>query len=389
MAKRNKNGGADSVPPTFDLAEMVIEDINKKFKNDSIASYLHDPNAATHVKNWIRTGCDILDLAVSNRDGGGLPEGKIIEIFGDTGAGKSALAVSILAQTQKAGGLAVLIDTESAATEEFFAAIGLDSSKLIYIQLDALEDVYAAIETIIERYRKAQKDAPLTIVIDSIMGASTKNELESTYDRQGWATTKALINSMAMRKITNLIARERITLIGVNQIRANMNAGFGAEQWVTSGGKAWAFHASVRIRLKNMGQIEGKIDTGQKILVGRKVRAQIVKNRVGPPLRHADYDFYFQYGIDNYGSWLSFLKEYEIIGQAGAWYNFGFVDENTGEEKNIKFQSKDFERLLTEDREMKDVLYKKICESFVMHYKNSEAPDIHDIVLDDEVSTEE
>lgn len=383
-------GGAENSPLNLDLAELVIDDINKKFKSSMpVASYLHDTSAATHVKNWISTGCDALDLAISNRSNGGLPEGKIIEIFGDSGTGKSALVVSILAQTQKQGGLAVLIDTESAATEDFFEALGLDSSRLLYIQLEAIEDVYDAVETIIERARKSGKDAPVTIAIDSLMGCSTKMELEATYERQGYSTGKALINSMAMRKITNLIAKERITLIGINQIRANMNAGFGGEQWVTSGGKAWAFHSSVRIRLKNIGQIDGKSDIGQKLILGRRVRAQIVKNRVGPPMRNADYDFYYQSGIDNYGSWLNLMKEYSIVEQNGAWYSFTFVNEGTGEEQKIKFQSKDFERLVIESPDIKDILYAQICNSFIMNYKTNETLGIDDVSIDENVINED
>lgn len=387
MAKKSQQ---DDALVKADLADLVIDDLNKKFKQSiPAAAYLHDPNISSHVKNWIPTGCDALDLAISNRPGGGIPEGKIIEIFGDSGTGKSALAVTILANTQRVGGLAVLIDTEAAATEQFFEALGVNAEELLYIQLEALEDVYAAVETIIERARKTGKDRPVTIVIDSLMGASTKMELEATYDRQGYATGKALINSLAMRKITNLIAKERITLIGINQIRANMNAGFGGEQWVTSGGKAWAFHSSVRIRLKNMGQLDGKSDTGQKLILGRRVRAQIIKNRLGPPMRNADYDFYFQSGIDNYGSWLNLMKEYDIVDQSGAWYSFVHVDEDTGEERKIKFQSKDFGRLMVENPEIRDVLYRQICDSFIMNYKISEPFGIDDITVDDNIVNED
>jgi recombination protein RecA len=166
--------------PGMDFADLVIADINSRFKsNVPPASYLHDPEAATHVKAWISTGCDMLDLAISNRHWGGLPSGKIVELIGLEGSGKSLLAASALATTQKKGGIAVLIDTESAATEQFFEALGLDTRKLVYLQLETLEDVYAAVERIIETARKSGKDVPITIVIDSIMGASTKMEIEA------------------------------------------------------------------------------------------------------------------------------------------------------------------------------------------------------------------
>jgi recombination protein RecA len=355
--------------PGMSFADLVIADINTKFKsNVPVASYLHDPDALTHVKDWISSGCDMLDLAISNRHFGGYPSGKIIEIIGLEGSGKSLLAVGALVSTQRKGGIAVLIDTESAATEQFFEALGLDTKKLIYLQLEALEDIYAAVERIIETARKSGKDVPVTIVIDSIMGASTKSELEATYDRQGYATGKALINSIAMRKITNLIAKERILLIGTNQLRANVG-GFGnAEQWVTSGGKAWAFHASVRLRLKVMGQINGKTEQGFESIVGRKVRVQVIKNRLGPPLRSVDFEIYFNSGIDNYGSWIRMLESLKALKKEGHSWVYTYVDTDTGEEKSVKFKEEKFAQILDKDPDLKTHIYNSICDAYIMDY---------------------
>ena len=368
MAKREK---VAEIQEGMSFADLVISDVNAKFKGGiPPASYLHDPEAATHVRDWISTGCDMLDLGISNRPHGGLPVGKIIELIGLEGSGKSLLAASALASTQRKGGVAVLIDTESAATEQFFEVLGLDTKKLVYLQLEALEDVYAAVERIIETVRKSGKDVPITIVIDSIMGASTKAELEATYDRQGYATGKALINSIAMRKITNLIAKERICLIGTNQLRANVSA-FGAQDpYTTSGGKAWAFHASVRIRLKLIGQITGKSENGIDSVIGRKVRAQIIKNRLGPPLRSIDFHIMFNSGIDNYGSWLTMLEALDAIKPEGRSFIYSYVDEDTGEEKSVKFQPKKFKELVDNDPQLKEHIYNAICSSYILDYKN-------------------
>jgi recombination protein RecA len=144
-----------------------------------------------------------------------------------------------------------------------------------------------------------------------------------------------------------------------------MNAMFG-DPWTTSGGKALAFHASVRLRLKNMGQLKA----GDRI-VGIKVRTQVIKNRMGPPLRHADFDIFFDRGIDNYGGWLAVMKDAKLLKQAGAWYEYTDID--TGE--IMKFQSKDFAKLL-ENEELKDQIYRRICEATILLYKNSATDEV-------------
>ena len=138
------------------------------------------------------------------------------------------------------------------------------------------------------------------------------------------------------------------------------------DPWTTSGGKALAFHASVRVRLKNMGQLKA----GDKI-VGIKVRCQVIKNRMGPPLRHADFDIFFDRGIDNYGGWLSVMKDGKIVKQAGAWYEYTDID--TGE--IMKFQSKDFAKML-ENEELKDQIYRRICEATILQYKTSASEEV-------------
>jgi hypothetical protein len=133
----------------------------------------------------------------------------------------------------------------------------------------------------------------------------------------------------------------------------------------TSGGKALAFHCSIRIRLKMMGQLK----VGDRI-VGIKVRAQLIKNRIGPPLRNADFDIYFDRGIDNYGSWLRIMKDNKFVKQNGAWYEY--IDTDTGEIH--KFQSKDFIKLLDGDANLKDQVYRKMCEATILQYKDNTVP---------------
>jgi len=315
------------------------------------------------VNGWISTGAAMLDVAISNRPYGGIPVGRITELTGLEQSGKSLLSAHLLAETQKQGGIAVLIDTETAVSREFFDAIGVDVSKLLYVSVDTVEDIFETIETIIEKVREKDAQKLVTIVVDSVAAASTKKEMEADYDKDGYATDKAIIISKAMRKITNTIGRQKIAVIFTNQLRQKLGVMFG-DPWTTSGGKALAFHASVRLRLKNVGQIKMKIG-GQDKIVGISVRAQVVKNRLGPPLRSADFEIYFDRGIDNYGSWLTSLKENKLVKQGGAWYEY--TDTDTGE--IIKFQSKDFIKMMEEKDELREQIYKKICEATILQYK--------------------
>ena len=361
--------------PEFELADILATELNKQSKDQKVAFFLNDDEAPTNVDGWISTGCAMLDVAISNRPYGGLPVGRITEITGLEQSGKSLVSAHLLAETQKQGGVAVLIDTETAVSRDFLEAIGVDVSKLLYVTADSVEQIFDMTETIIEKVRETSKDKLVTIVVDSVAAASTTNELASDYKKDGYATDKAIIISKAMRKITNMIGRQKISLVFTNQLRQKMNAMFG-DPWTTSGGKALAFHASVRLRLKNMGQIKMK-QGGQERTVGMKVRCQVVKNRMGPPLRAADFEIYFDRGIDNYGSWLKVMKENNLVKQAGAWYTY--VDTETGEE--IKFQSKDFIEMMGEKEVLREQIYKKICEETILQYKG-DTLDIDNMEID-------
>ena len=231
----------------------------------------------------------------------------------------------------------------------------------------------------VDTFKIYDEDRLVTIVTDSVAAASTKAELASDYGKDGYATDKAIIISKAMRKITNLIGRQKITLVFTNQLRQKMNAMPFSDPWTTSGGKAIAFHASVRLRLKSMGTIKVKESSGDRI-VGIKVRCQVVKNRMGPPLRSADFDIFFDRGIDNYGAWLAMMKDNKILTQGGAWYTY--VDIETGEE--FKFQAKDFPELMQTNKELEEQIYKRICEATILQYKK-DSLDTDNLVTDSEV----
>jgi len=356
------------------LADTLASSLNKKFKDNKVAYFLDGSDTTpTDIKDFISTGSSMLDLAISNRPNGGIAVGRITEINGLESSGKSLLGAHILAETQKKGGVAVYIDTETSVSQEFMEVIGLDLNKMLYLHLETVEDVFEAIVEIVTKVRESDKDRLVTIMVDSLAAATTKVELEADFDKDGWATAKAIIISKAMRKVTQMIGRQKVALVFTNQLRQKLGVMFG-DPWTTSGGKALPFHASTRIRLKNMGQIK---DTGKNVL-GMKCRAQIVKNRLGPPLRHAGYDMYFDRGIDNYGAWLTVLKEHKLVKTGGAWYTL--VDQN-GEEH--KFLSKDWEELITENDELREYVYQIICDKVILQYK--EKLGIDDVEFTDEV----
>jgi len=357
-----------------DLAGVLADSLNKKFKDYKVAYFLDGSSPTpTDIKEFISTGSTMLDLAISNRPEGGIAVGRITEINGLESSGKSLVGAHILAETQKKGGVAVYIDTETSVSEDFLEVIGLDISKMLYLHLETVEDIFEAIEEIVMKVRESDRDRLVSILVDSLAGATTKVELEADFNKDGWATAKAIIISKALRKITQLIGKQRIALVFTNQLRQKLGVMFG-DPWTTSGGKALPFHASTRIRLKNMGQIKDS----KKNTIGMKCRAQIVKNRLGPPLRHADYDMYFDRGIDNYGAWLTVLKEHKLVKVGGAWYTL--VDEKG---KEYKFQSKDWEDLITQNDELRNYLYQLICDKVILKYQ--EKLGIDDVEFTDEV----
>jgi len=366
------------------LADVIASELNKTFKHQQVAYFLNgEGDNPTDVTDWISTGSTILDLAISNKPNGGVAVGKITELNGLEGSGKSLIGSHLLASTQKKDGIAVYIDTESAVSPEFLEAIGVDTTNMLYVHLETVEEIFETIETIVTKIRESDKDKLVTILVDSLAAASTKVEMDAEFDKDGWATAKAIIISKAMRKITQMIARQKVALVFTNQLRQKLGVMFG-DPWTTSGGKALPFHASTRVRFKNAGQIK---DT-KKNTIGIKIKAQVIKNRLGPPMRTAEFPLYFDTGISDYDSWLTVMKDHKIVKQGGAWYTLNVIDKDTGEVlSENKFQSKDFESLLDENPEIRDYCYNEICNACILKYDSKELG-IDDVTETDEVVDE-
>ena len=367
-----------------ELANVIASELNKTFKHQQVAYFLGGENETpTDIRGFVSTGSSMLDLAIANKPDGGMAVGRITELNGLEGSGKSLIGAHALADCQRQGGVAVYIDTESAVSEEFLQAIGIDTSSMLYVHLETVEEIFDTIETIVTKIRESSKDRLVTILVDSLAAASTKVEMDADFDKDGWATAKAIIISKAMRKITQMIARQKVCLIFTNQLRQKLGVMFG-DPWTTSGGKALPFHASTRVRLKNAGQIKDKKNN----TIGIKIKAQVIKNRLGPPMRTADFQLFFDKGIDNYGSWLTVMKDHKIVKQGGAWYTLQHVDLETGELiKEYKFQSKDFEELMTSNSELRDYCYNMICKACILQY-DSKQLGVDDVVETDEVVDE-
>ena len=377
-----------------ELAEAIAESINKNSDGD-VAFFLDAEDDPSKITDWVSTGNSLVDLIIANRGNAGLPVGRITELTGLEASGKSLMGAHLLAETQRKGGLAVFIDTETSVSTEFLTAIGVNVPNMMYINVDTVEDVFDKVEEIITLVRKANKNRLVTILVDSVAAASTKKEKASDHGADGYATGKAIAISKAMRKITGLIAKQRICLCFTNQLRQKVGfVGLG-DPYTTSGGKAIAFHASVRLRLQQLNQIKN----ADKQTVGIRTKCKVVKNRMGPPMRSVEFDIYFDRGIDNYSNWLEHLIEWDIVTNAKKVKtdakktkkqledekeedkkakSLQFIMEVEGKEpETVVFEKKDLPKLLKDRPECRDYLYNKLVENFVMKYKapNSELAD--------------
>ena len=370
---KKKNQVTQDTPQRDELVELLANELNKANKDGGkIAYFLDEQENPAEISDWISTGSSILDLAISNRPHGGLPVGKMVEFNGLEGTGKSLLSAHVVADTQKKGGIAVVIDTENAAAPEFWKSLGVDLSKLLYVQCETVEDIFEKMEQMIGIVRKSNKDRILTIIVDSVAAASTKVELESDHGKDGYATGKSIIISKAMRKITTMIGRQKVLTVFTNQLRQNINAMAFGDKYVVSGGKSLAYHCSVRVRLNNTG----KLKKGEEV-IGNECKAVVVKNRMGPPQRQASFDIYFDSGIADYGSWIKVLKENNLVKQGGAYYTYK-KDDGT----EWKFQSKDFVSTMKNDKVLNEEIYMKICNSVIMKYKDPNSIIVDDAVID-------
>ena len=362
-----------------DFTKDLIKSLNKEH-GSRVAYNLAEDESPTHVKRWISTGSKMLDYICANRENGGLPEGRIVEIFGPPSIGKSHIATQIARSTQKMGGIIVYIDTENATSVDNLRRLGVDVSKrFVYVDTHCTEEVLSIAEKTILKAKALNKDVPVTIVWDSVAASSPKAELLGDYDKETIGLQARAI-SKGMRKITGVIGQTNSLFVILNQIRTKIGVMYG-DPTTTPGGKAIPFHSSIRIKLGAGQQIKDGDD-----VVGIQVSAKTVKNKVSPPFRTANFQIHFGKGIVEHEELFDVLRKHgpakvegnqiEISG-TGQWKRLEVTDVKTGEmivEK--KFRKKDFNSIMNEYSSFVDALIKETMT------KKMSDPDSIDIDLE-------
>lgn len=316
-----------------DFTADLINSLNKDL-GSRVAYNLAYDESPTHVNRWISTGSKLLDYICSNRRDGGLPEGRIVEIFGPPSIGKSHIATQIARTTQQMGGIVVYIDTENATSVENLGMLGVDvSQRFVYVDTHCTEEVLSIAEATIMKAKAMDKDVPITIVWDSVAASSPKAELMGDYDKESIGLQARAI-SKGMRKITGVIANQNVLFVILNQIRTKIGVMYGDPD-TTPGGKAIPFHSSTRIKLGAGQQIKDGDD-----VIGIHVSAKTIKNKVAPPFRKINFEIHFGVGIKEHEQVFDVLRKHgpEIIDGkevavrgTGAWKSLVVTDTDTGE----------------------------------------------------------
>lgn len=284
---------------------------------------LGEAEAQHLVTDVIATGSLALDLALGV---GGIPKGRVTEIYGTESAGKSTLAIHIMAETQKAGGIAAYIDVEHALDPTYAANCGLDLGQLLISQPDSAEQALDITEQLV---RSGAVDA---VVIDSVAALVPQAEVEGDMG-DTHVGLQARLMSQALRKLTSTIHRSRTAVVFINQLREKIGIQYGSPE-VTPGGRALKFYSSVRIDLRRADSIKQGTE-----VVGNRVRARIVKNKVAAPFRVAEFDIMFNKGISKMGDLLDLSAAQGIIKKSGAFYSYGETRLGQGRENAKEFLS--------------------------------------------------
>jgi recombination protein RecA len=291
----------------------VVDEIKEKF-GEGVIMKLGDVKRVD-VES-IPTGSISLDIALGI---GGIPRGRVVEIYGPESSGKTTLTLHIIANAQKSGGTAAFIDAEHALDPEYAKRIGVNINDLLISQPDNGEQALDIVETLVSSGQVA------IIVVDSVAALVPKAEIEGDMGDQHMGR-QARLMSQALRKLTAIVAKSNCTVIFINQIRMKIGVVFGNPE-TTTGGNALKFYSSVRIEVRRSAQIKKAED-----VVGNRVKVKIVKNKVAPPFKTTEFDIMYNEGISASGDVLDTGTKYEVITKKGNSYSFGEVKLGTGRE---------------------------------------------------------
>ncbi|MEI6755943.1 MAG: recombinase RecA [bacterium] len=311
-----KESSADGKSKALGLA---LDTIEKQFGKGSIMKL--GEAYSTNVETT-STGSLSLDMAL----GGGIPKGRVIEVFGPESSGKTTLTLHAIAEVQRNGGTAAFIDAEHALDPAYAKRIGVDIENLLLSQPDNGEQALEIVETLV------RSNAVDLIIVDSVAALVPRAEIEGDMGDSHMGL-QARLMSQALRKLTGVISRSKVTVIFINQIRMKIGVMFGNPE-TTTGGNALKFYASVRIDIRRIGQIK----QGDEI-IGNRTRVKIVKNKIAPPFRQAEFDIMYNQGISKSGDILDLAAECDVVEKAGAWYSYKGEKIGQGREASKKYLS--------------------------------------------------
>ena len=281
---------------------LAVDQITKQFGDGSIMKL----GEAHKVDVELVSGGSLsLDLAL----GGGYPKGRVIEIYGPESSGKTTLSLHAIAEVQRQGGTAAFIDAEHALDPAYAKRLGVDTDNLLVSQPDNGEQALEIVETLV------RSNAVDLIVVDSVAALVPQAEIDGDMGDSHMAL-QARLMSQALRKLTGILHKSKTTIIFINQIRMKIGVMFGNPE-TTTGGNALKFYASVRIDIRRTGQIK----IGEEI-VGNRTKVKVVKNKIAPPFRIAEFDIMYNEGISRTGDVLDLAVEKGVVGKAGAWYDY-------------------------------------------------------------------
>jgi recombination protein RecA len=291
---------------------LAMDQITKQFGDGSIMKL--GEGHKTHVE-LISSGALSLDLAL----GGGYPKGRIIEIYGPESSGKTTLTLHAIAEVQKAGGTAAFIDAEHALDPAYAKRLGVDTDNLLVSQPDNGEQALEIVETLV------RSSAVDLVVVDSVAALVPQAEIDGDMGDSHMGL-QARLMSQALRKLTGIISKSKTTVIFINQIRMKIGVMFGNPE-TTTGGNALKFYASVRLDIRRTGQIKA----GEEV-VGNRTKVKVVKNKIAPPFRTAEFDIMYNEGISATGDVLDLAVIHGIVGKAGAWFDYNDAKIGQGRE---------------------------------------------------------